>query len=59
MSGQASLYSSVLCPTALPAGAALLAVYGFGVAAMWISFFASEIVGLLQFFGMLRQACGL
>ena len=33
-----------------------MAVYGFAVAAMWISLFASEIVGLLQFFGMLR--CG-
>jgi hypothetical protein len=40
----------------LRAGAALVALYGFAVAAMWISLFASEIVGLLQFFGMLRQA---
>ena len=44
-----------LPPPAAP-GAALVAVYGFGVAAMWISVFANEIVGLLQFFGMLR--CG-
>ena len=34
------------------AGAALVAVYGFGVAAIWISLFATEIVGLLQFLGM-------
>ena len=33
-----------------------MAVYGFAVAAMWIALFASEIVGLLQFFGMLRCA---
>ena len=60
--------SSAPCPGALPAappsarpagaihyaGAALLAVYGFGVAAMWISKFADEIVGLLQFLGLLR-----
>ena len=37
-------------------GAALVAVYGFAVAAMWIALFATEIVGLLQFFGMLRCA---
>ena len=37
-----------------PAGAALVALYGFAVAAMWIALFASEIVGLLEFFGLLR-----
>lgn len=47
-----------LCPILLlPCpGAALVAVYGFAVAAMWIALFATEIVGLLQFFGMLRCA---
>lgn len=41
--------------TGYPIGAALVALYGFAVAAMWISLFASEIVGLLQFFGMLSK----
>lgn len=41
------------CP---PAGAALVALYGFAVAAMWIALFANEIVGMLQFYGMLRCA---
>ncbi|KAI7838328.1 hypothetical protein COHA_007897 [Chlorella ohadii] len=41
--------------TEYPIGAALVAVYGFGVAAMWIALFATEIVGLLQFFGMLSH----
>lgn len=41
--------------TEYPIGAALVAVYGFAVAAMWIALFATEIVGLLQFFGMLSR----
>ncbi|PSC70482.1 sodium calcium exchanger [Micractinium conductrix] len=42
--------------TQYPIGAALVAVYGFGVAAIWISLFATEIVGLLQFLGMVCKA---
>jgi hypothetical protein len=44
----------IRCRCLRPAGAALVALYGFGVAAMWIALFASEIVGLLEFFGLLR-----
>lgn len=47
--------SNIQC-TPRRAGTALLAVYGFGVAAMWISKFADEIVGLLQFLGLLGCA---
>ena len=39
--------------TGYPIGAGIVAVYGFGVAAMWIDVFASEIVGILHFFGLL------
>jgi solute carrier family 24 (sodium/potassium/calcium exchanger), member 6 len=41
------------CGTGFPLGTAIVAVYGFGVAAMWIDVFASEIVGALHFFGLL------
>ena len=37
----------------VPVGAGMLAVYGFILAAMWIDVFASEIVGALQFFGIM------
>lgn len=43
-----------LPPFTPTAGAAAVAVYAFALAAMWISLFADEIVGLLQFFGLLR-----
>ncbi|KAK2080867.1 hypothetical protein QBZ16_000721 [Prototheca wickerhamii] len=36
-----------------PLGALCLALGGFGVAALWINGVASELVGLLQFFGVL------
>jgi len=39
--------------TGYPLGAGLVALYGFAVAAMWIDIFASEIVGVLHFFGLL------
>lgn len=51
-----SLSMTVFLPLAArppAAGAALVAVYGFGVAAMWISLFAGEIVALLHFLGTL------
>lgn len=38
--------------TPFPIGAAVVAVYGFGVAALWIDSFASEIVGILKLFGI-------
>jgi sodium/potassium/calcium exchanger 6 len=36
-----------------PAGAAAVALAGFAVAAMWIDVFATEVVGLLHFLGLL------
>lgn len=39
--------------TKIPLGAGLIALYGFAVAALWIDIFASEIVGVLHFFGLL------
>ena len=36
-----------------PLGAGVIAIYGFAVAAMWIDIFASQIVGILHFFGLL------
>jgi sodium/potassium/calcium exchanger 6 len=36
-----------------PVGAGIVAFYGFAVAAMWIDIFASQIVGILHFFGLL------
>jgi Ca2+/Na+ antiporter len=39
--------------TGYPLGAGLVAFYGFAVAAMWIDVFASNIVGILHFFGLL------
>lgn len=43
------------CGSPFPIGAALVAVYGFGVTAMWIDVFASEIVGILHFLGVLAS----
>ena len=37
----------------IPFGAAMIAMYGFVLAAMWIDVFASEIVGVLRFFGVM------
>ena len=40
------------CGCPFPVGAAVIAVYGFAVAALWISKFADEIVGILRFYGI-------
>ncbi|RMZ57838.1 hypothetical protein APUTEX25_005586, partial [Auxenochlorella protothecoides] len=39
--------------TGYPLGALLVALAGFAVAALWINLAANELVGLLQFFGVL------
>lgn len=39
--------------TSFPVGAAVVAAAGFVVAAMWIDTVASEVVGLLEYFGLL------
>eukprot|EP00884_Botryococcus_braunii_P009487 jgi/Botrbrau1/1853/Bobra.146_1s0044.1 len=41
------------CGTGFPIGATVVAVAGFVVAAMWIDTIASELVGLLDYFGVL------
>ena len=43
------------CGSSFPIGAALVAVYGFGITAMWIDVVASEIVGILHFLGVLAS----
>jgi len=39
--------------TGFPIGAAAVALYGFAIAALWIDILASEIVGILHFYGVL------
>lgn len=39
--------------TGFPIGAALVAVYGFGIAAMWMDLLATQIVSILHFLGLL------
>ena len=41
------------CGTQIPLGAALVSLYAFAIAAMWIDLIASEVVGLLEYFGVL------
>ena len=41
------------CGTPWPLGSAAVAACGFVLAAMWVDVVASELVGLLQFFGLL------
>lgn len=41
--------------TGFPIGAGLVALYSFAIAAMWIDMFASEIVGILHFLGILAS----
>ena len=49
------MYASTARPPSRPPGAALVALFGFAVAAMWIDKFAGEIVGLLHFLGLLAR----
>lgn len=41
------------CGTGFPFGTAMIAVYGFAMAAMWIDAVAGEIVGMIHVFGMI------
>lgn len=41
------------CGTTFPIGAALIAVYGFALAGMWIDAIAGELVGVIHAFGII------
>lgn len=45
--------STCSCSTNIPIGGALIAVYGFALAGMWIDTIAGELVGIIHAFGIL------